>query len=202
MTMSSRSPAAEDLGKSIDRASVLLKTPASHSDYLSLKIAQVSGRCCCLHCWPDTWAAVGERFAPGTPIEHEGDLLLGSGDDAVVLEGHESGPEIIAYLALATVSVALTTKVIDLVSFILKALRSEGGKRPGAVTLTTRRVTRDGNVEEEEEVAEVSLPIPDDMLAEIERRLASSVQRVSNDIASPEQGDDTRHNEEGDAESE
>jgi len=92
--------------RSINRAVKLLGTPQEYDKYLSIKLYPPHG-CCCSHCWPETWRAVNSFISPYGHVCHEGDAVIGDGDDKFVLESHESGPEIIVYLALATASTAL-----------------------------------------------------------------------------------------------
>lgn len=67
-------------------------------------------------------------------------------------EEHESGPEILVYLALATGGITLTASVINLIVTILKA-RSEGvkkGDRPHeSLEIIIRRIQKDGEFIEE-----------------------------------------------------
>jgi len=67
-------------------------------------------------------------------------------------EEHESGPELLVYLALATAGVTLAKSVIDLVTAIIKA-RSEGvkkGDRPSdPVELIVRRTGEGSEFREE-----------------------------------------------------
>ena len=67
-------------------------------------------------------------------------------------EEHESGPEILVYLALATGGITLTASIINLIVAILKA-RSEGvkkGDRPHeSLEIIIRRIQRNGEFIEE-----------------------------------------------------
>jgi hypothetical protein len=64
-------------------------------------------------------------------------------DSGLVLEEHESGPELLVYLAVATAGITLAKSVVDLITTIIKA-RGEGvrkGDRPAdPVELIVRRV--------------------------------------------------------------
>lgn len=68
-------------------------------------------------------------------------------------EEHESGPEILVYLAVATAGITLAKSIIDLITAIVKA-RSDGirqGDHPrDPLKLIIRRTRRDGEFEEEE----------------------------------------------------
>lgn len=67
-------------------------------------------------------------------------------------EEHESGPELLVYIAAATTGILLAKSIIDLIVAILKA-RSEGikkGDNPRApLELIVRRVYKDGEFKEE-----------------------------------------------------
>lgn len=67
-------------------------------------------------------------------------------------EEHESGPEILIYVAAATAGISLAKSIIDLIVSILKA-RSEGikkGDKPQApLELIVRRSQKDGEFKEE-----------------------------------------------------
>lgn len=67
-------------------------------------------------------------------------------------EEHESGPEILIYIAAATAGLSFTKSIIDLIVIILKA-RSKGiekGDNPTApLELIVRRVQKAGEVQEE-----------------------------------------------------
>ncbi len=67
-------------------------------------------------------------------------------------EEHESGPEILVYLALASGGITLTASIINLIAAILKA-RAEGiskGDRPHeSLEIIIRRIQRNGEFIEE-----------------------------------------------------
>jgi hypothetical protein len=95
------------------------------------------------------------------------------------IEEHESGPELLVYLAMATAGITLAKSVIDLITTILKA-RSESvkkGDRPSdPVEIIIRRVETDGKFHEET-VLRIghSDPIHPE---EIERRLKDAAKRL------------------------
>jgi hypothetical protein len=82
---------------------------------------------------------------------------LASSDAAFAFEEHESGPEILVYLALTTAGLTLAKSVVDLITAIIKA-RSEGikkGDHPSEpLELIVRRV-HDGNEFREETVLRI-----------------------------------------------
>jgi hypothetical protein len=67
-------------------------------------------------------------------------------------EEHETGPELIIYLALGTAAVTLTKSVIDLVATFIKARadgKKHGDKSDAAIELIIRGFDRDGKIFEE-----------------------------------------------------
>ncbi len=107
---------------------------------ISLKIRVNSG---CFHREhsPRAYALIDEYLA-----------LIKESDSVATFEGHESGPELLVYLALSTAGVTLAKSVLDLVTAIIKA-RADGirkGDQPSApVELVVRRIWRDGECQEE-----------------------------------------------------
>jgi len=79
-------------------------------------------------------------------------LAIHPEDQMFSFREHESGPEILVYLAVTTAGITLAKSVIDLITTIIKA-RSEGikkGDHPSApIELIVRRVYKDGEVHEE-----------------------------------------------------
>ncbi|MEW6515940.1 MAG: hypothetical protein AB1439_03395 [candidate division FCPU426 bacterium] len=66
-------------------------------------------------------------------------------------EEHESGPEILVYLALTTAGISLAKSIIDLIAAIINA-HSEGGKkgdRCPPLDLVVRHIQKDGQFMEE-----------------------------------------------------
>ncbi len=94
--------------------------------------------CCCSHCWPLVWQQINEHIHPQGPVEHEGRLLLRIGDERLVLESHESGPEIIMLVAA---SINLVTAVINLVTVICSSLSKER-KHPSRINIVKRRLVK------------------------------------------------------------
>jgi hypothetical protein len=154
--------------RSIDHAIKLLGTPQEYDKYLSIKLSPPSG-CCCSHCWPETWRAVNSHISPYGPVDHEGDAAIGDGDDKYVLESHESGPEIIAYIALATASTTLAKSIIDLITTFVKSLSKEHRKQPPRIRISKRQLIK-GDIEEET-LMEVDIPISKESQKQIEDRI-------------------------------
>ena len=162
----------DKLEKSIDRASALLKTPKEYEKYISIKLSPPSG-CCCSHCWPKTWETVNEFIEPFGPVGHEGDALIENDNDKFVLESHESGPEIIVYLAVTTVSATLLKSIIDLITTIVKGLSNENRKQPPRIKISKRQIVK-GKIEEEN-LIEIDIPISKDTQKQIEEKIKNSI---------------------------
>lgn len=77
---------------------------------------------------------------------------LSCGSEEMVFEEHESGPELLVYLAVSAAGITLAKSVVDLVTTIIKA-RAEGIKtgdtRSAPLELIVRRVDREGEFREE-----------------------------------------------------
>jgi hypothetical protein len=80
------------------------------------------------------------------------EYLASTRQDSIRFEEHESGPELLVWLAMGTATITLAKSVIDLVTAIIKA-RSEGirkGDHPAhPVELIVRNLGLDGQVKEE-----------------------------------------------------
>lgn len=98
--------------RSIDRAASLLDAKPS-DEYLIIKLLQQPRGCCCSDCWPRTWNVVNDAIAPAAPVPHEGDSLLSLAGEPVVLESHESGPEIVLLMAQWAKSIAALLKPVS-----------------------------------------------------------------------------------------
>ena len=187
----------DSLQRSIDRAAALLGTAPRSDNYISVKLAPADASCCCFHCWPSTWNAVNRQYARQEPMKDEGDLLVESETGTrLVLECHESGPEIVAYVGAA---VGLATAITQLVLFLLKARQRE--RKPcDSISMTLRRAARVGAVEEEESL-DVSLPLNDaaeKLIAEVIRRHVGESPQHELD---PPRGFDEREGENADEQS-
>jgi len=107
---------------------------------------------------------------------------LSADETDFMFEEHESGPEILVFLAVTTASITLAKSIIDLVTAIVKA-RSQGirqGDHPcDPLKLIIRRSHSDGECQEEE-VMEIESH--DDMIEiEIEEPLEAAVTRLLQD---------------------
>ena len=157
---------------SIKRAIALMGHTANADDYIILKIMPVGGGCCCTHCWPETWRAVNRYIAPAGPIGHEGNVLLGHDDAEFVLEGHESGPEIIVYLGVATASLLAVKAGLELITTILKNIMQD--RKHQSRMRIVKRFTTNGEFKEEV-ILELDLPLSDKMAKELESQVGKSL---------------------------
>lgn len=85
-------------------------------------------------------------------IDRQLDTLSPEDVDSISFEEHESGPEILVWVAVATAGLTLAKSIVDLITTIFKA-RSEGvkqGDRPSEpIELIVRRVGNDDEFREE-----------------------------------------------------
>jgi hypothetical protein len=165
----------DNLYKSIDRAISLLKTPKEYEKYISIKLSPPSG-CCCNDCWPETWYKINQKIAPFGPVKHEGDSIIGNNENKFVLESHESGPEVIIYLVLATASANLVKSVIELITTIIKSLSHEHKKQPPRIKITKRQIIK-GKIEEDL-LIEIDIPISNDIVKQIEDKIKQALNKT------------------------
>lgn len=163
------------LESSLDRAIHLLKTPANHKDYISIKIKPVQGGCCCFHCWPKTWSRINKYITPCGPLRDEGDVLIERNNEKFVLECHESGPEIIVYLGVGVASLTLVKSIVDLIATMLKTLQTESKNASGRIKITKRRLIK-GHVETEE-LLEIELPLSEDVIKTMNEKMEMILKR-------------------------
>lgn len=107
---------------------------------VSIKV-RVKGGCFCRSCCPSAWQQIDEAFPH-----------LRDRSDDYVFEEHETGPEVIMYLAVAHAGICLAKSIVDLITTIIKA-RSDGAKigdrRPEPIELIVRYVREDSTLREE-----------------------------------------------------
>lgn len=154
-----------DHDASLDRASALTGTPAT-ADAVIFKVHE-GASCHCFHCWPETWAFVNDFLSGQGPIEDEGDLLLCTGDDSYVLECHESGPEVVAYVGAGA---SVVSAIAAVIAVIVAARRQEARQQSRPLKLTITHARR-GFFDEE---TSVTLEAPDG--PDLERMIASQVE--------------------------
>lgn len=106
--------------------------------------------------------------------------------DGFAFVEHESGPEILVYLALGTAGLTLAKSIVDLITAIIKA-RSEGiqkGDRPSdPLELIVRRV-HDGQGFREETVLRIGHRDSVDE-AKLEQRIKDALQKLLKDDQTP-----------------
>jgi hypothetical protein len=107
---------------------------------VSIKIRVTTGcyhRSCCPHAY-----SIIDRELSEPRVER----------DSFVFQEHESGPEILVYLAVTSAGATLAASIINLITTIIKA-RFEGAKRgdrhPDPVELIVRRTIKPDEVREE-----------------------------------------------------
>lgn len=80
------------------------------------------------------------------------EALLEIKDDEIYFEEHESGPEIIAWVALGTASLTLAKSVFDFVTAVINARakgRAQGDTRDGNLVLIIRNTHHTADSKEE-----------------------------------------------------
>lgn len=152
-----------NIQRSVGRAQELLGAPGP--DGFSLfKLHSVG--CACTHCWPHTWAEINRHLEPQGPIGHEGTLVIRAHDEAFVLEGHESGPEIFAYVGA---SAGVVSAITSLVSLFIQFRRREGHGAGHPLRLTVTHSVR-GDVDSD---LTIDLEIPSS--CEVDKAVAEFV---------------------------
>jgi hypothetical protein len=106
-------------------------------------------------------------------MEDEGDLIVANNGNRFVLECHESGPEIVLYLAVAAAALNLVKPTIELITLFLKGLQEE--RKAPRLKLTSRRVVR-GEVEEEV-LVELDLPLSPETARMIEAEVTRTLRK-------------------------
>lgn len=159
---------------SINRAAALLGTDPTPADYVILKIQPAEGGCCCFHCWPETWRAINRHIAPSGPIEDESDTLVTDHDTSYVLECHESGPEIVVYLTLATASIMLVKSIVDLITAFLKTIGKDR-KHPARLKISKRLINKGKPIDET--LVEIDLPLSEDITKKLQSRVKKSLMK-------------------------
>ncbi len=128
--------------RSVDRALTLLKSEKD-DEYFLLKLLPQPASCCCSDCWPNTWREINRTIAPAQPVPHEGDSLITVGAVPLVIESHESGPEIILLLTQWCSQIASLLKPIsEIVSTFAKSLSRERPKGLARIRIESYRVSQ------------------------------------------------------------
>ena len=143
-------------------------------DAIVLKIME-PGRCHCFHCWPSTWAAINDYLGTNGPIEDEGDLAIETDAGRIVLECHESGPEIVAFINLGTAIVSLAAAITSLAVAIISARRTHTDSRSKSLHLRITRSTR-GQIDGNSSI-EMELPVSGEVGDLIMQHVLSAIER-------------------------
>lgn len=133
---------------------------------ISIKVRVVSG---CFH----------REHSPYAYVVIDSQLAKFPTDSELVFEEHESGPELLVYLAVVTAGISLAKSVIDLITAIIKA-RAEGvkkGDKPSdPLEVIVRRVEKGHDVREEI-VMRIGHEAPADASA-IEQQVAMALRKL------------------------
>ncbi len=162
----------DNLEASIRRARALLSNPGTSENYVSLKIKPTNAGCCCFHCWPQTWREVNSAISRYGRLEDEGDVLIRDEDTELVLECHESGPELVTYLPIG---ISGSILLVNIISLIVKSRQRES---MGARFNITRRVIRKTEIIEEE-VMEVDCPMSKENVRLLNQKLRDILKGLS-----------------------
>jgi len=143
------------------------RPPAHPGDVaVSIKVRVASG---CFH----------REHSPRAYELIDSQLVKLSPDSELAFEEHESGPELLVYLAVATAGITLAKSVIDLITAIIKA-RADGvkkGDKPAEpLELIVRRVDK-GHVFREEIVLRIGHNEPADAKV-IEKQLDKALRKL------------------------
>lgn len=137
-----------------------------HGNAISIKIRPLGG---CFHRQhsPHAYNLIDDHFRKCTSMDSH-------------FEEHESGPELLVWLALGTAGITLAKSVIDLVTAIIKA-RSEGIKKGDSasapIELIVRKVITEDKIIEEKVLR---FDYKDDVNTEqIERALIKAVEKIT-----------------------
>jgi hypothetical protein len=164
--------------KNFQRAIVLLSNSGVEEDLAIIKLLPEPKTCCCFHCWPETWNKINNHIAPQGPIKDEGDILIVHQGKEIVLECHESGPEIAFYFKTAIDSIPLIKSIVDLLTTFIKAMK-EDRKAPARIKLQYSYI-RKGKIEEKI-LAELDLPLKDDITKMLNSQIQKALQSSFND---------------------
>ena len=119
-------------------------------NFIFLKIEPVPYSCCCSHCLPELWENINKEISPQGPIGHEASEIFIINDESIILEQHESGPELMVFI----------NSLIHLYNFIkfLYSLSIDSFKKKGAIKIKiTKRVITTKQKVVSESIKEVEL---------------------------------------------
>ena len=90
-------------------------------DIVIYKLRPLEDGCCCSHCWKLTWKEINKNIKLNHYLEHEGSASLQE-NNLVIIEDHESGPEIID---LGRSVIDLMVSIIGIIIIIVSARKNE-----------------------------------------------------------------------------
>ena len=122
-----------------------VKNNPQKGNLVQFKIEPIPSRCCCSDCVSGLWDKVNDGISPQGPIEHEGFAILNIENEQVILEQHESGPEIIAFLNSVT---AVCNFIKLLFSLSIDAFTKKGAAKIKIIkrTITTKQKLVDESI--------------------------------------------------------
>jgi hypothetical protein len=95
------------------------------------------GAPCCRGHWPQTWRKVYKYLKEkGSERDWDEQAIVRWCVDQFIIEEHESGIEIIAYLSLSTAIIALATSIVNLITTLSKAFSKESRERGESKSIT------------------------------------------------------------------
>ena len=115
-----------------------------------LKIEPVTRFCCCSHCVPEFWTEINNEIHPQKPIEHEGVAVLTLNNEKFILEQHESGPELLAFLE------AVNT-IYNFIKLLLSLATDSFAKKGATKIKFTKRIMTTKQKLVAEEIFEIEL---------------------------------------------
>jgi len=96
-----------------------------------------SGLCGDCHC-PNAWASLAAYLARWGKLERGKVIQIQSGETSYTYEHHETGAEIVAFLALGAASLAFAKAVVDLISCMFDAMRKDKRSKESPVTIVIK----------------------------------------------------------------
>lgn len=141
-----------------------------------VKLIEPGAGCACEDCWPRTWSSINDRLAEAGPVPHEGDALVSIGGERLVLESHESGPEIIAFLNVATAAASLAAAITALATAVITARRDSGDPPPRSLKVRITNSKR-GGIFEQNTAIELDVPLTGDIEKALLGHIESAVKR-------------------------
>lgn len=106
------------------RAIKLLGTGTQTDNLICIKLKSDPNSCWCFKHEHNRlfWEEVNNYLGNQGPIENEGDLLLTVEDEVYILQCHESGPEILAFMQAST---ALIDAITNFIKVMVESLKKE-----------------------------------------------------------------------------